>query len=156
MGVASGERKRERITARVECRASDTGPKLHGVILTEGRAAAGGRAEVFAPGSVMWPAEGIELRTVHLGPVEARAVPVRGAGGEIAVEAAATPALFRAVHGGARGMSVEFHALEERTTAAGVREVLRALVTGAIVTDRPEYDTTRAEVRERPEVRVWL
>ena len=30
-------------------------PTLRGVMLTEGRAASGGRAEVFAPGSVSWP-----------------------------------------------------------------------------------------------------
>ena len=46
-------------------------------------------------------------------------------------------------------MSVEFHALEERTTAGGVREVLRALVPSAALVADPEYDTTEAEVRRR-------
>lgn len=146
----------ETLRCAVECRASESGPTLCGVILTEGRASTGTRREVFAPGAAQWPAEGIELRTVHLGNVEARAVPVRGDNGEISVEAPASPALFAAVHGGARGMSVEFHALEERTIPGGVREVLKALVVGAIVTNSPEYDTTRAEVRERRRPAWWL
>ena len=39
--------------------------------------------------------------------------------------------------------------IEERTTAGGVRELLRAVVIGAALVDTPEYDTTRAEVRTR-------
>ena len=46
-------------------------------------------------------------------------------------------------------MSVEFHALEERTTAGGVREVLRAFVPDAALVAQPEYDTTVAEIRRR-------
>ena len=41
-----------RLTAAEECRASQSGPVLHGVILTEGRAASGGRrAARFRPGN---------------------------------------------------------------------------------------------------------
>lgn len=138
----------ERLTVPVECRASDTGPRLRGVILTEGRAAAGGRAELFAPGAAVWPAEGIGVGTKHLGVVETRAVPVRE-GNEIRVDAEATPAIFKAVSDGARFMSVEFHPLVEQRTTAGVREVLSALVVGAIVTNDPEYAQTAAEVRTR-------
>ena len=135
-----------RIVCPIECRASESGPKLRGVLLTEGRAAAGGRAELFVPGAVDWPAAGIAIRREHLGAVETRAVPTR-VGNEIHIEAAATPALFAAVQAGAKHMSVEFHALAENRTPAGVREVTSALVTGAIVTDNPEYQQTRAEVR---------
>ena len=35
-------------------------------------------------------------------------------------------------------MSLEFHALAETRTRAGVREVTSALVTGAVVTNDPE------------------
>ena len=137
------------LTVPVELRASAAGPMLRGVILTEGRAASGGRAELFTPGAVRWPADGIAIRLVHLGPAETRAVPTRGPGGEIRISTRATPSIFRAVSDGARYMSVEFHALDERTTPAGVREIRSALVTGAIVTDDPEYDSTAAELRQR-------
>ena len=145
----------ERLTCAVECRASDSGPRLHGVILTEGRAAAGGRAELFAPGAVVWPAEGIGIGTKHLAAPETRALPIR-AGNEIRIEADATPALFAAVQGGAKYMSLEFHALAEVRTAAGIREVTSALVVGAVVTADPEYAQTAAEVRTREGRRVWL
>ena len=145
----------DRLTFGVECRASDSGPKLHGVLLTEGRAASGGRAELFTPNSLDWPSEGIPIRREHLGAVETRAVPTR-AGVEIRIEAEATPAIFNAVSAGARFMSVEFHALSERRTASGIREITSALATGAIVTANPEYDTTAAEVREADEVPLWL
>ena len=144
-------------TCKLEVRESDDGPMLRGVILTEGRAARGGRrAELFAPNSVIWPPSGIEIRTVHLGPVEAVAVPVRN-GAEIHVSAKATPALQAAVKSGRDRMSVEFHSVMESRTRSGIREIERAVVTGATVTSIPEYEQTRAEVREfRKQARVWL
>ena len=129
---------------------------LHGVILQEGRAAAGGRAELFAPGAVVWPSDGVAILPEHHAAVETRAVPERQANGEIRIAAPATPALFAAVQAGRRSMSVEFTALEEIRTAGGVREIRRAMVSAAALTDRPEYSQTSAELRERPEVRVWL
>ena len=151
----------ERLTVAVECRASESGPSLHAVILQEGRAATGGLAEVFAPGSTDWPASGIAIRTEHHGLMEARAVPERGENGEIRISAPATPAIFAAVSAGKRYASVEFHAQQEVRTAGGVREIQRALLTGAALTDRPEYDSTSAELRERRSdlervARVWL
>ena len=70
--------------------------------------------------------------------------------------ATATPALFAAVQAGRRSMSVEFTALDEIRTAGGVREIRRAMVSAAALTDRPDYCQTSAEVRERREARVWL
>ena len=145
----------ERINVPVEVRSSDSGPKLHGVILTEGRAAVGGRAELFAPGACIWPDGGIGIGVQHHNATETRTVPIRD-GTEIRIEAEATPALFRAVNDGARYMSLEFHSLRETRTRAGIREVTSALVTGAIVTDDPEYAQTAAEVRTREGRRVWL
>ena len=140
----------ERITAAVECRASESGPVLRGVIVSEGRAATGGRRELFAPGAIVWPSDGIAIRRVHLGTPLARAIPTREADGRITVETRATDDIRRAVdRDGARFMSVEFTALEERTTAGGVREVLRAMVDGACLTTVPEYDTTGAAVEAR-------
>ena len=47
----------------------------------KGRAASGGRAEVFVPGSVTWPADGIGILTGHRTHPEIRAFPHRDASG---------------------------------------------------------------------------
>ena len=51
----------------IEIRESDNNyePMLYGTILQEGRAASGGRREVFCtPGSVEWPSEGVAIAPV--------------------------------------------------------------------------------------------
>ena len=131
-------------------------PSLRGTMLTEGRAASGGRAEVFVPGSVEWPSEGVAILTEHRGTVETRAQVVRQRDGRLTLTARATPAIKQAVEAGRKWMSVEFRALEERTTAGGVRELLRAFVDAAALVRAPEYDTTTAEVRSKRRMRVWL
>ncbi|MYC99170.1 MAG: hypothetical protein F4X13_07865 [Gammaproteobacteria bacterium] len=140
----------------VEVREGRHGKRLRGVMLQEGRAASGGRREVFAPGSVDWPSNGVGILTEHRGAVEVRSQPVRQGDGRIMVEAEATPAIRAAVEGGKRYMSVEFMAIEERTTQGGVREILSAFVPRAALVDRPEYDSTSAEVRSKRRRRVWL
>lgn len=136
-------------------------PTLYGVMLTEGRAASGGRREVFAPGAVEWPSEGVGILTEHRGDIETRAHVVRDRNGRLTLTGPATENITRAVAEGKRFMSVEFQALKERTTKGGVREILRAFVDAATLTDRPEYDTTAAEVRaQRGDVErkaaLWL
>lgn len=121
---------------------------LHGVILVEGRAASGGLAEVFAPGSLQWPSDGIAIRTVHRGPVETMAYPHRAENGEIRIRADATEGIKAALQSGKQSMSVEFRSLKERRTKGGVREILNAIVTAASLVTDPEYDVTRAEIRE--------
>ena len=142
----------------VEIRESRAGyePTLRGVMLTEGRAASGGRAEVFTPGSVTWPHDGVSVLTEHRGRPEARAQVVRQRDGRLTLTARATDAIKQAVASGRKWMSVEFRALEERTTKGGVREVLRAFVDAAALVRDPEFDTTTAEVRSRKTRRVWL
>ena len=127
----------------------DAGRTLRGVMLQEGRAASGGRAEVFTPGSVEWPSTGVGILLGHRERPEVRAMPSRESDGRIVVQAPATPAIREAVEGGRRFMSVEFHALEERVTKGGVREIQRALVPDVALVADPEYDTTVAEVRRR-------
>ena len=134
----------------------EDGEHLHGVMLTEGRAASGGRRELFAPGSVQWPSTGVSVLLEHLGSPETVAHPIREADGRISLRARATDAIRRAVAAGKRHMSVEFRAVEERTTAGGVREILRAFVPAVALVSNPEYDTTAAEVRERGRPRIWL
>lgn len=132
---------------QVEIREAADGPTLRGVMIQEGRAASGGRREVFAPGSVEWPSEGVGILTEHRGAPEIRAVPVRDDQGVIRIVAPATEAIRAAVDGGRRFMSVEFHALADRMTRGGVREILRALVPDVALVGSPEYDVTSAEVR---------
>lgn len=131
----------------------EAGESFHGVILTEGRAASGGRAEVFVPGSLVWPEAGISITDGHGGDRLASAVPAR-AEGEIRITAPATDSLRQAVAAGRKFMSIEFRSLSERQTRGGVREVLRAFVDVAALVSDPEYDTTRAEVRAADHRRV--
>ena len=144
------------INVPVEVREAEDGPRLHGTIIAEGRAASGGRRELFAPGAVTWPEPGIAIRLAHHGRAEVHARPVRQPNGEIRIAVKATPAIAAAVASGKDAMSVEFFALREHRTAGGGREILRALVDGAALTDDPEYHQTRAEVRRRRRAQVWL
>ena len=124
------------------------GRELVGVILQEGRAATGGRAEVFAPNSVEWLGEGIEIRTVHRGAPEVKAIPERQADGRITIRAAATDAIRRAYAEGKKYLSVEFHPIRQMQTRAGVREIQRAVVIGAAMVANPEYNQAVAEIRQ--------
>ena len=138
----------------IELREADDGPKLRGTILQEGRAAQGGRAELFAPGSVRWASDGISVLGEHRGAELARAIPTRDADGSLRIETPATPAIL-AAYKTRRYFSVEFHALREVRTAGGVREIQRALVDAAALVPNPEYPNVKAEVRASRR-RVWL
>ena len=122
--------------------------ELRGVLIQEGRAASGGRKEVWIPGAVEWLDSGVEILPEHKGTVETRAIPERQADGRITVVAALTDRLRNAWNAGRKFLSVEFHALEERTVRGGVREVQRALVTAGALVPNPEYDVATTELRE--------
>ena len=144
-----------RSMAPVEIRETDEGERLTGVLLQEGRAASV-RPEVFAPGALVWGADGIAIRTEHRGAEVARALPVRGPDGSIRISAIATPEIRAAFAGGKRYLSAEFQSLAEIRTRANVREIQRAFVGGAALVREPEYTQARAEVRERARRRPWL
>ena len=139
----------------VEVRESADGPMLRGVVLQEGRAAQGGRAEVFSPFSVVWPMDGIALLGEHHGSELARAVPTRDTDGSLRISTRATPEILSAYET-RRYFSVEFHALREVRTAGGIREIQRAIVDAAALVASPEYPNVKAEVRARGRRRVWL
>ena len=139
----------------VELREADEGPMLRGTVLQEGRAAHGGRAEVFAPLSVVWPSDGINLLSGHRGAELARAVPTRDADGSPRIETPATPAILEA-YATRKFFSVEFHAISEVRTKAGVREITRALVDAAALVSSPEYSQATAEIRARNRRKYWL
>lgn len=130
-------------------------PQLHGVMIQEGRAASGGRAEVFAPGSIEWPSQGVSVLTRHHGETETRGQVIRQRDGRLTLTARATEGIRDAVKSGKRFLSVEFKSLREQKTRGGVREVLRAFVDAAALVRQPEYQQATAEVRSRRK-RAWL
>ena len=144
----------ESLCSPVELRESESGPVIHGVLIQEGRVASV-RPEVFAPGSLVWSASGIALRAEHLGAEDSRAIPTRETNGEIRIAAPASPALVAAFNEGRKFLSIEFHALQETRSAAGVREIQQAFMPGAALVESPEYVQARAEVRSKQR-RVWL
>ena len=138
-----------------ELREATEGPMLRGTVLQEGRASAGGRAEVFAPLSVLWPSDGIALLSEHRGSELARAVPVRDADGSLRIETRATPAILEA-YATRKYFSVEFHAISEVRTKGGIREITRALVDAAALVASPEYSQASAEIRAHNCRKYWL
>ena len=77
--------------------------ELVGVVIAEGRAASGGRREVFAPGAAEWPRRGIEILPEHRGQVETTTTPERAANGEIRIRAKLTMDCARPSIRGATG-----------------------------------------------------
>ena len=144
----------ESLCCPIELREAEGGPQIVGCLIQEGRAASA-RAEVFAPGSLQWSAEGIALRAEHLGAEDSRAIPTREANGEIRIAAPASAALVEAFNEGRRFLSIEFHSLKETRSAAGVREIQSAFLPGAALVADPEYKQAGAEIRARRR-RVWL
>ena len=142
------------LTCPVEVRSSETGPRLTGVAIQEGRAARGGRRELFAPLSLLWPPDGVPVRLVHLGAEECRATVMREPDGRIRLDAPATPGVVEAVRTRPY-LSVEFKPVAETRTLGGVREIERAVLTGAALVSSPEYAGTAVEVRGRP-FKVYL
>ena len=155
------------IRCSVELRADDSmqSPgRLFGTLLTYGERAAGGRSEVFEPGSLEWPAGGIVINRQHnrRSPIM-RVVPeVRGAA--VVVDAplpdtAAGRDAAREIRDGLfTGLSVEFRARRQHYTG-GVRRITSALLGGAGLVDSPEYAGSRVEVRQRGgegRRRLWL
>ena len=127
---------------------------LHGVLIQEGRAASV-RPEVFAPGSLVWSADGIALRAEHLGAEDSRAIPTREPNGEIRIAAPASAALVAAFNEGRRFLSIEFHAVQETRSKSGVREIQQAFMPGAALVESPEYVQAGAEIRSKRR-RIWL
>ena len=128
---------------------------LHGVLIQEGRLASV-RAEVFAPGSLVWDGtRGIALRASHLGGEDSRAIPTREANGEIRISAPASAALVAAYNQGRKFLSIEFYAVRQSQNAANVRELQEAYLSGAALVADPEFSQATAEVRSK-RMRVWL
>lgn len=153
------------IRCAVEIRADDTRAspgRIVGNLVTYGQRAAT-RAEIFAPGSLTWPADGVTLGLSHVGydaktqtrrmaplPI-GRFVPVER-GNEIVVDYQLPDtergriAAALVTDGTLRDLSAEFHAIEEAPTVAGVREIRKAMLVGAGLVRTGDYGG-RVEVR---------
>ena len=150
-----------RCRVEVEQRGDGAG-RIRGVILPLGRVA-GDRREVFTPGSVSWPSNGVRLLAEHRGRQIMRFQPIERRGNLEIDEQLPDTDLAREVaaeirSGKRAGLSVEFHALKD-AVVQGVREIRAALVDGAAVVQSGAYDQARAEVRSRRHHRrvlAWL
>lgn len=141
------------IRCSLEIRADRESPgRITGTILETGRVA-GDRPEVFAPGSVRMPANGIALLLEHRGRQFMRTM-AREVGSEIRIDDRLpdTPEgreAARLIRSGERAaLSVEFRALDT-ARVSGVREVRSALIDAAALVRDGAYDQARAEVRAR-------
>ena len=144
----------DEIRCSIEIREAKDGPMLRGTVLQEGRAAQGGRAESFAPLSVVWPSDGLKILSEHRGAELARAVPTRDADGSLRISTPATQPILDAF-ATRKFFSVEFKAISEIRTKSGTREITRAWVEAAALVASPEYQQAKAEVRSTRR-RVWL
>ena len=144
----------ETLNCPIEIREADNGPMLHGVLIQEGRVASV-RPEVFSPGSLVWASDGVAIRAKHLGAEDSRAIPTRESNGEIRIAAPASATLVAAFNEGRRFLSIEFHALQETRSAAGVREIVQAFLPGVALVAEPEYVQAVVEVRSTRR-RFWL
>ena len=138
----------------------DSVGRIVGTILTYGERARD-RAELFEPGSLSWPEDGIVLNRQHRrdAPIMRIVPEVRGsvimvdaplpdttAGRDAAVEIRSK--LFR-------GLSVEFRAVRQ-AYVSGMRRIQEAVLGGVGLVDSPSYPNSLAEVRRSRRVRLWL
>ena len=126
------------------------------MIVQEGRAGSV-RRELFTPGSVLWPSEGVGILVGHGGPLAGTVQPTRETNGEIRFSAPASPADGP---GGRVRTQVACRSssspLQESRTAGGIREVRRAFVGAAALVTSAEYTQAKAEIRDQQKVRVFL
>ena len=153
------------IRCRVECRADDsrTSPgRIVGTLIEMGRVASD-RREVFAPGSLKWPHNGLRLLDKHHGAQVMRFQPVED-GAALRIDAPLPDTeIGRRVaseirSGKRRDLSIEFFSNDE-SEVSGVREIRSALVDAVAVADSGTrvYDQATAEVRAKPQaVALWL
>ena len=147
------------IRCSIELRAAEGSPgRIVGTIIETGRVA-GDRPEIFTPGALQWPANGIRLLAEHRGRQIMRVTPTVD-GTAVRVDAALPDtAIGREVAsevraGTKRGLSLEFHCTEE-AQVQGVREVRGAIMDAAAVVADGAYSQARVEVREKKRP-LWL
>ena len=154
----------DEIRCSVELRADETrqGPgRLVGRIVRYGERALD-RAELFEPGSLTWPADGVVLNRQHVrGAPIMRVIPIER-NGELLIDqplidsSAGRDAALEIKAGLMTGLSVSFQA-QRQAFAGGVRRIQLAAMTAVGLVDKASYDAP-VEVRQRREGRrrLWL
>ena len=156
----------DEIRCAVELRADETrqGPgRLVGRIVRYGERAID-RAELFEPGALSWPADGVILNRQHVRNLPImRVVPIER-DGELRIDQtlpdtlAGRDAATEIRAGLMRGLSVSFQA-KRQAFAGGVRRIQSAALTAVGLVDSPSYDAP-VEVRARRNGgrrrRAWL
>ena len=112
------------------------------------------RREVFEPGSLSWPSDGVVLRRQHQrsSPI-LRFTPVE-VEGRLTVDVpipdtvAGRDALAEIRSGLFKGLSVEFNSIRE-SFVAGVRRIAKATLKGAGLVDSGSYEGATVEARAR-------
>ena len=144
------------IRCAIELRADESRQSPGRVVgtLMEYETRAGDRPEMFAPGSLEWPADGILLNLSHdrKQPVMRFKPEVRGSAVMID-EALPDTARGRDAatmirNSTLRGLSVEFRASKEEMRG-GVRLIRSAALAAAALVDSPSYPSSGVEVRQR-------
>ena len=143
----------DEIRCAIECREDDTrqGPgRLVGTVITYGQRAKD-RPELFEPGALTWPADGVVLNRQHArGAPIMRVVPTQ-IGDAIVIDqvlpdtTAGRDAAAEIRQGLMRGLSVSFQAARQEHRA-GVRRIHAAALTAIGLVDSPSYDAP-VEVR---------
>ena len=146
----------DEVRCSIELRADDTrsGPgRLTGTLITEGEQA-NDRRELFMPGALTWPAEGIVLRRQHARDKPITMIQPRREGNKIVVDetlpdtTAGRDAAAEIRAGMFKGLSVEFVSQRERF-AGGLRKIGGALLKGAGLVDTPSYSSAVVSVRNK-------
>ena len=146
----------DEVRCSIELRADDTrsGPgRLTGTLITEGEQA-NDRRELFMPGALTWPAEGIVLRRQHARDKPITMIQPRREGNKIVVDeplpdtTAGRDAAVEIRAGMFKGLSVEFVSQRERFTG-GLRKIGGAFLKGAGLVDTPSYSSALVSVRHK-------
>ena len=154
----------DEIRCELECREDESREspgRIFGTLLQYGRRARD-RAELFEPGALEWPKEGIILNRQH-----SRAAPImrlipKVLGDTVVVDenlpdTAAGRDCFREIKQGLfRGLSIEFRAIKQ-SFEGPLRRISQAALSGAAVVDSPSFAGSAVEVRQgEKRRRVWL
>ena len=130
-------------------------PRLVGILLPFGQVAKD-RPELFEPGSLTWPTDGVVLNRQHQrsAPIM-RVLPVVE-GDELRIDQplpdtqAGREAALEIRQGLFKGLSVEFRATAQ-TITSGIRRITAAVLTGAGLVDSPAYEAATVEARAKAE-----
>ena len=147
-------------SATIELREAAESPgRIVGTLIETGRVAVD-QKEVFVPGSIMFPSNGVELLAEHRGRRILRFMPEVD-GSSVRIDAALPDnSLGREVaaevrSGRKKGLSIEFFPTSE-ARVSGVREIRSALVDKVAVVRAPAYEQATVEVRQRRPFKFWL